>query len=143
MPVSRWACVILACATLPAVGQQPSTPTPESNPPSVQPEAAPAPDKLMHIGDRHVQKPIVISSVPPQFSEEAKHAKYSGHVLVYLFVDKEGNPTHVRVVKSEGMGLDEKAVEAVRQYKFKPATFMGQPVTVDLYVDVNFQILDR
>jgi protein TonB len=81
--------------------------------------------------------------VEPEFSEKAKHAKYSGHVLVYLLVDKDGNPTHVRVLKSAGMGLDEKAVEAVRQYKFKPATFMGQPVTVDLYVDVNFQILNK
>jgi len=142
MPISRWACVILFCATLPAVGQQSSTPTPEVSATSVQPDAVPAPDKIMHIGGK-VQKPVVVSMVEPEFSEKAKHAKYSGHVLVYLLVDKDGNPTHVRVLKSAGMGLDEKAVEAVRQYKFKPATFMGQPVTVDLYVDVNFQILNK
>jgi protein TonB len=97
----------------------------------------------MHIGDSHVQKPVVIYQPVPQFSEQAKKKKYSGHVVVYLWVDKDGNPTHARVVKSAGMGLDEKAVEAVRQYEFKPATFMGQPVTVDLYVDVNFQILAK
>jgi protein TonB len=43
-------------------------------------------------------------------------------------------------VRGVGMGLDEKAVEAVRQYKFKPATRDGKPVKVDLYVDVNFNI---
>ena len=59
---------------------------------------------------------------------------------VYLIVDQQGNPTHVRVVRGVGMGLDEKAVEAVRQYKFKPAMQNGKPVPVDLYIDVNFQI---
>jgi len=59
---------------------------------------------------------------------------------VYLIVDEKGMPTHVRVVRGVGMGLDEKAVEAVRQYRFKPGTKDGKPVPVDLYIDVNFQI---
>jgi protein TonB len=61
-------------------------------------------------------------------------------VQVYLIVDEQGNPTHVKVVRPIGMGLDEKAREAVLQYKFKPAMKNGKPVKVDLYVDVNFQI---
>ena len=56
------------------------------------------------------------------------------------WVDENGNPSHVKVVRGVGMGLDEKAIEAVRQYKFKPAMQNGKPVKVDLYVDVNFQI---
>jgi len=140
MPISRWACVLLVCATLPAVGQQSATPTPETNTTSVQPDAAPTPDKIMHIGG-NVKPPVVLSLVPPMFSQEAKKAKFSGTVTLYLRVEKDGTPSHIRVVKGVGMGLDEKAVEAVRQYKFKPATFMGQPVTVDLYVEVNFQIV--
>jgi periplasmic protein TonB len=55
-------------------------------------------------------------------------------------VDKNGNPSDVKVVRGIGHGLDEKAVEAVRQYKFKPATKDGDPVMVDLYINVNFQI---
>jgi periplasmic protein TonB len=62
-------------------------------------------------------------------------------VLVYLWVDEHGNPTHVRVVRGIGLGLDEKAAEAVRQYKFRPAMENGKPVTVEMYVDVVFQIL--
>jgi periplasmic protein TonB len=93
----------------------------------------------MHIGGP-VQAPSLIYSIEPEFSEEARKAKFSGNVQVYLWVDEHGNPSHVRIVRGVGMGLDEKAVEAVRQYKFKPATKDGKPVKVDLYVDVNFNI---
>jgi protein TonB len=94
---------------------------------------------VMHVGGS-VHPPSVIFQVDPEFSEEARKAKFSGNVQVYLVVDANGNPSHVRVVRGVGMGLDEKAVEAVRQYKFKPAMNNGKPVAVDLYIDVNFQI---
>jgi len=94
---------------------------------------------VMHIGGS-VHPPSVIFSPDPEFSEEARKAKFSGNVQVYLIVDEHGNPSHVRVVRGVGMGLDEKAVEAVRQYKFKPAIQNGKPVAVDLYIEVNFQI---
>ncbi|MEO7027975.1 MAG: TonB family protein [Acidobacteriaceae bacterium] len=93
----------------------------------------------MHVGGS-VRAPSVLYSVEPEFSEEARKAKFSGNVQVYLWVDENGNPSHVKVVRGVGMGLDEKAVEAVRQYKFKPALQNGKPVKVDLYIDVNFQI---
>jgi periplasmic protein TonB len=95
---------------------------------------------VMHIGGG-VSKPVVLYQVEPEFSEEARKAKFSGNVEVYLWVDPDGKPSHIRVVRGVGMGLDEKAVEAVRQYRFKPAMKDGKPVQVDLYVDVNFQIL--
>jgi protein TonB len=94
---------------------------------------------FMHIGGS-VKPPTVTFQPDPEFSEEARKAKFSGNVQVYLIVDEKGMPTHVRVVRGVGMGLDEKAVEAVRQYKFKPATKDGKPVAVDMYVEVNFQI---
>jgi periplasmic protein TonB len=94
---------------------------------------------LRQVG-RGVSEPKVLVQPEPEFSEEARKAKFSGNVLVYLWVDEHGNPTHVRVARSVGLGLDEKAVEAVRQYKFKPAMENGKPVTVEMYVDVNFQI---
>jgi protein TonB len=94
---------------------------------------------IEHIGGS-VSKPIVLYSVEPEFSEEARKAKFSGNVQVYLLVDAQGNPSNVKVVRGVGMGLDEKAKDAVMQYKFKPAMKNGKPVKVDLYIDVNFQI---
>jgi periplasmic protein TonB len=94
---------------------------------------------VMHVGGG-IKAPVVIYSVDPEFSEEARKAKFSGNVEVYLWVDENGNPSHIKVARGVGMGLDEKAIEAVRQYKFKPATQNGKPVKVDLYIDVNFQI---
>ncbi|MES2393380.1 MAG: energy transducer TonB [Acidobacteriota bacterium] len=93
----------------------------------------------MHIGGA-VRPPVLTYGPDPEFSEEARKAKFSGNVQVYLWVDEQGNPSHVRVIRGVGMGLDEKAVEAVRQYKFKPAMMNGKPVKVDLYIEVNFQI---
>jgi protein TonB len=88
-----------------------------------------------------VSKPVVLYQPEAEFSEEARKAKFSGNVLVYLWIDTDGKPSHVRVVRPIGMGLDEKAVEAVRQYKFKPAMKDGKPVLVFMYVEVNFTIL--
>lgn len=87
-----------------------------------------------------VSAPVVLFAPEPEFSEEARKAKVAGNVLVYLQVDPTGRPQHVRVLRGIGLGLDEKAMEAVRQYKFKPAMENGHPVPVEMQVEVNFQI---
>jgi periplasmic protein TonB len=87
-----------------------------------------------------VSSPQVIYSVEPEFSEEARKAKVAGNVLVNLWVGTDGLPSHVRVIRGVGMGLDEKAREAVMQYRFKPAMENGKPVLVELNIEVNFQI---
>lgn len=87
-----------------------------------------------------VSAPVLIYQVDPEFSEEARKAKFQGEVLVHLIVDAQGRPTNVKVIRPVGMGLDEKAREAVAQYKFRPARKGGQPVPVELNVAVNFQI---
>ena len=87
-----------------------------------------------------VSAPVVLFAPEPEFSEEARKAKVAGNVLVYLQVDAQGRPTHVRVLRGIGLGLDEKAVAAVKAYKFKPAMENGQPVAVEMNVEVNFQI---
>ena len=87
-----------------------------------------------------VSAPVPLYTPEPEFSEEARKAKVAGNVLVYLQVDTNGRPTHVRVIRGIGLGLDEKAMEAVRQYKFKPAMENGHPVLVEMNVEVNFQI---
>ena len=87
-----------------------------------------------------VRPPEVLFAPEAQFSEEARKAKVSGNVLVYLQVDATGKPTHIRVLHGIGMGLDEKAIEAVSAYKFKPAMENGHPVAVEMNVEVNFNI---
>jgi periplasmic protein TonB len=87
-----------------------------------------------------ISSPIPIYTVEPEFSEEARKAKVAGNVLVNLWVGTDGLPSHVHVIRGVGMGLDEKAIEAVRQYRFKPAMENGKPVLVELNIEVNFQI---
>jgi periplasmic protein TonB len=87
-----------------------------------------------------VSAPQVIYSVDPEFSDEARRAKYQGICVVSVIVDAQGNPQRVHVIRPLGMGLDEKAVEAVRQYKFKPAYYQGHPVAVEVNIEVNFRI---
>ena len=83
---------------------------------------------------------VLVSSVVPEFTEQARKQKLKGNVEVSLTVDKAGLPQNVTVIHGLGSGLDEKAIEAVRQYRFRPATRDGKPVATKIYVDVNFQI---
>ncbi len=69
-----------------------------------------------------------------------RKAQATGIVLVNFVVDSKGLPQNVHVLKGVGHGLDAKAVEAVKQYKFRPAMESGQPVPVPLNVEVNFQV---
>jgi periplasmic protein TonB len=87
-----------------------------------------------------VSAPVLLYQVDPEFSEEARRAKTAGNVLVNLWVDEKGNPTHVHVIRGIGMGLDEKAATAVKLYKFKPAMENGKPVMVEMNVEVTFHI---
>lgn len=94
---------------------------------------------LYHIGSG-VSAPQLIHAVDPEFSDEARRAKYQGVCLVSLIVDASGHPQNIHIVRRLGMGLDEKAEEAVRQYLFKPAYYQGKPVPVQISVEVNFRI---
>jgi TonB family protein len=88
-----------------------------------------------------ISNPVVIHAVDPEFSDEARRAKYQGICVISLIVDKNGNPVNPHVVRALGMGLDEKALEAIRQYKFKPALKDGKtPVAVEVSVEVNFRL---
>src|SRR5580658_8418750 len=88
-----------------------------------------------------VSAPVLLSKVEPEYSEEARKAKYQGTVLLYIEVDPSGRAENVRVVRSLGLGLDEKAIEAVKKWKFKPGYKNGQPVTVQATIEVNFRLL--
>jgi protein TonB len=88
-----------------------------------------------------ISAPVPVVWPEAEFSDEARRAKYQGVCLVSLIVDAQGNPQNPRVVRPLGMGLDEKALEAVRKYKFKPALKDGRtPVPVMITIEVNFRL---
>jgi TonB family protein len=87
-----------------------------------------------------VSAPIPIYKPEPAYSEEARKAKYQGTVVLWITVDAAGGVTDCRVVKPLGLGLDEKAVETVRTWKFKPALRSGTPVPVRVMVEVSFRL---
>jgi len=88
-----------------------------------------------------VTAPTLLFKKEPEYSEEARKAKYQGTVSLYIEVDPSGKATNIKVVRSLGLGLDEKAMEAVRQWKFKPGYKDGKPVTVAATIEVNFRLL--
>jgi TonB family protein len=94
---------------------------------------------LMSVGGG-VSAPVVIHSVEPEFTDDARRANYQGSVSIKLIVDSQGNPQDVRLASHLGMGLEEKAIEAVKQYKFKPAMFQGHAVSVQIVIDVDFHL---
>ncbi len=87
-----------------------------------------------------VSAPRALSTPDPEYSEEARKAKYQGTVVLWLVVDQYGRPQNLRVARSLGLGLDEKAIEAVRQWKFEPAMKDGRAVAVQINVEVNFRL---
>ena len=95
---------------------------------------------LYHVGGG-ISAPVPINQVEAEFSDEARRAKYQGVCLIQMIVDAHGMPQDPRVVRPLGMGLDQKALEAVRKYRFKPAMKDGRiPVPVMITVEVNFRL---
>jgi TonB family protein len=83
----------------------------------------------------------VLYRVEPEFSEEARKAKYQGTVILTIEVGEDGTPKNLQIVHSLGLGLDEKAIEAVSRWKFKPASRNGRPVRAPATIEVNFRLL--
>ncbi len=88
-----------------------------------------------------VSAPALINKVEPEYSEEARKAKYSGSVLLSIVVDASGTPRDIHIVRPLGLGLDEKAIEAVSKWRFRPGMKGGRAVATQAMVDVNFRLL--
>ncbi len=88
-----------------------------------------------------VSAPILVNKVEPEYSEEARKAKYSGTVLLSIVVDANGLPRDIHVIRPLGLGLDEKAIEAVMKWRFRPGMKGGRPVATQAQVEVNFRLL--
>jgi TonB family protein len=87
-----------------------------------------------------VSAPRAIKTPDPEYTKEARKAKYQGTVVLWLIVDADGLPRDIKIKTPAGHGLDEKAVQAVSKWRFKPATKDGQPVPVQINVEVNFRL---
>ncbi|HYM09844.1 MAG TPA: energy transducer TonB, partial [Bryobacterales bacterium] len=88
-----------------------------------------------------VTAPTLLYKVEPEFSEEARKAKYQGTVILVIEVGEDGKPRSFRIVRGLGLGLDEKAIEAVTRWRFRPAMRNGRPVRVPATIEVNFRLL--
>jgi len=92
-------------------------------------------------GVNGVGMPSCIYCPDPQYSDEARKAKYQGVVVLMVVITLEGRATNIQVVKSPGLGLDEKAIEAVRQWRFRPAVGPGgKPVPAQVPIEVTFRL---
>jgi TonB family protein len=88
-----------------------------------------------------VTPPSLIYKVEPQYTDEARAAKYQGTAIVAVEIGPDGIARNMRVVRGLGLGLDERAFQAISQWHFKPGTKDGQPVTVMATIEVNFRLL--
>jgi TonB family protein len=103
----------------------------------VAPEAEAAPAYRVSEG---VKRPVLIHKVEPVYTQEARDAKLEGKVVALIEVGADGVIRNVEIVKPLGMGLDEKAVEALRQWRFQPAEKDGQPVAVKASIEMSFRL---
>jgi TonB family protein len=119
--------VILEIVLRPGIAPQPAS------------AALPVPPGVYRIGGG-VSAPIPTLRPEPEYSEEARRAKWQGAVLLQVVIDENGVPQDIRVARSVGLGLDEKAIEAVQQWRFKPGLKDGKAVPVSANIEVNFRI---
>jgi protein TonB len=96
-------------------------------------------DSPVRVGG-NVKAPIVVKRVDPIYNETARKARIQGFVIIEAVIDREGNVTEARIIKPLPLGLDMAALNAVKQWKFKPGTLNGQPVPVYYNLTVNFRI---
>jgi TonB family protein len=87
-----------------------------------------------------ISAPQAVSTPDPEYTEEARKAKTQGTCILWLIVDAQGHPRDIRVVRGLGFGLDAKAIEAVKQWRFEPALKDGKPVNVQISVEVGFRL---
>jgi periplasmic protein TonB len=90
---------------------------------------------------KNVTQPVALSRKDPEYSEEARKAKLQGTVELSIEISASGQVTNMRVLRSLGLGLDERAMDAVRQWKFRAGTVDGRPVATRAVVEVNFRLL--
>ena len=95
--------------------------------------------KIYKIGDG-VSAPQLVYKVEPDYTQDAKDRKIEGRVILFLVITDDGQPTNITVTGHLDPGLDENAISAVKQWRFKPATKDNQPVAVQAHIEVNYRL---
>jgi TonB family protein len=116
--------------------------------PGVIPVEGPAPKEIPVVSSSpgifrvgsDVSPPVQLYAPEPAFSEAARALKFQGTATLAVFINKDGSPSHIRILQPLGAGLDAKAVQAVQNWKFKPAERNGEPVAVAIAVEINFHL---
>jgi len=88
----------------------------------------------------HTTSPKVIHKVEPEYTKEALDAKIEGEVILSFMIGTDGIPSDIRLLRGLGKGLDEKAIECLKQWRFAPATSHGEPVSAKATVEMNFRL---
>jgi periplasmic protein TonB len=91
----------------------------------------------------HSTTPRLIHKVEPEYTKEALDAKLEGVVGLSTVIDVDGVPTEIKVIHGIGMGLDEKAIKCLAQWRFSPATQHSEPVPIKVTIQMNFRILNK
>jgi TonB family protein len=99
-----------------------------------------AAELIYHAGKDDVKYPKPTYTPEPSYSDAARQARYQGTAVLLIILDQSGNVALVRVVRVLGMGLDENAMERVRTWRFDPATRNGEPVPVEMNIEVSFNL---
>jgi TonB family protein len=94
---------------------------------------------VFHVGGS-VTPPRAVYSPEPAYTEQARKSKVQGSCTLGLIVEEDGHPSHIRVLKGIGMGLDENAMAAVQKWKFEPAMKDGHPVRTEIAIRVDFHL---
>jgi periplasmic protein TonB len=87
-----------------------------------------------------ISAPLAISTPDPEYTQEARNAKTQGTCILWMIVDDQGHPRDIRLVRGLGFGLDARAIDAVKQWRFQPAMKDGHPVNVQISVEVGFKL---
>jgi len=88
----------------------------------------------------NVKAPVLVTKIEPLYTDLARRARIQGIVILEAVIDRNGNVTEARVLKGLPMGLDQSALNAIRQWRFKPGTLNGQAVPVYYNLTINFQL---
>jgi len=99
-------------------------------------------DEIYHVGNG-TSPPRPIYTPEPEFSEEARHARFQGVVVMTVVVNKTGNIVRIKLARAVGKGLDENAMEELKTWRFEPATRKGQPVAVEMNIEVAFNLYSK
>jgi len=123
-------------------GQSTSTTEQKQEPPS----GTPGSERLVRVCDPKnpiapcATAPRPVFTADPEYSQEARDAHYEGSCVLWMIVGSDGKPRNIKVVRTLGLGLDEKAIEAVKQWKFEPGMMDGKPVAVQVNLKMSFRL---